>query len=298
MPQPPPHAARCEACGTAMQRAPELERKFGKPPEQPLWRCTACGHAQVHPIPSPEQVASYYRIDTPRWKRVGWAGGVARTTPSYLRRLRRVTSERPGTLLDVGFGSGSFLRAAQAMGYRVTGLDLQVDRFRPDFACELREGHLRAGLFPDRSFDVVAAHHVLEHVEDLPQTLGVAQSILNPGGCLLVELPHEMGSLSKYLKRVILRRGYTKFTRLQHLRFFTVQSLRAALENIGLQVELCRSVPSCQLVQAPRALLYAPLALLEGWTDSGHNLEAIARKPQLEQIGAARPVAKTTCFKL
>lgn len=289
--QPPPHAARCEACGTAMQRAPELERKFGKPPEQPLWRCKACGHVQVHPIPSPEQIASYYRPGTPRRKLVGWAGGAARTTPSYLRRLRRVASDRPGTLLDVGFGSGSFLRAPHAMGYRVTGLDLRVDRFRPDFACELREGHLRAGLFPDSSFDVVATHHVLEHVEDFPQTLGVVQRLLKPGGYLLVELPHEMGSLSKHLKRVILRRGYTKFTQLQHLRFFTVQSLRAALENIGLQVELCRSVPSYQLVQAPRALLYAPLALLEGWTDFGHNLEAVARKAQPEPIGAPRPPA-------
>jgi len=70
------------------------------------------------------------------------------------------------------------------------------------------------------------------------------------------------------------------------LRFFTVRSLRAALENIGFQVELCRSIPSYELVQPPRSFLYAPLALLEGWTDSGHNLEALARKSQLEPIGA------------
>ncbi|MFO1050202.1 MAG: class I SAM-dependent methyltransferase [Geminicoccaceae bacterium] len=212
-------------------------------------------------------------------------------TPSYLRRLRRVAAVRTGALLDFGFGSGSFLRAAHAMGYHVTGLDLQADRFRPDFECELREGHLRAGLFPDQSFDVVAAHHVLEHVEDFPQTLRVVHSLLKPGGFLLVELPHEIGSLSKHLKRVVLRRGYTRFTRLQHLRFFTVQSLRAALESVGLQVELCRSIPSYELVKPPRSFMYAPLALIERWTESGHNLEAIARKAQLEPVAAPRQPA-------
>jgi SAM-dependent methyltransferase len=266
-----------------MRRAPGLEREVGKPSEQPLWLCAACAHVQVHPIPSAEQIASYYRPRTnPTGKRrgVGWAGGATEATPSYLRRLRRVAAGRQGALLDVGYGRGSFLRAAHAMGYRVTGLDPNPSRlFTPDFECELRQELLRPGLFPDGSFDVVAAHHVLEHVDDLPRTLRTMHDLLRPGGYLLVELPHDMGSLVKRLKRVILRRGYTKFTRLQHLRFFTTRSLRAALKRTGFRVELCRSVPSHELLRPPKSLLLAPLAPRERWTGRGHNLEAVARKP-------------------
>jgi SAM-dependent methyltransferase len=265
-----------------MRRAPELEREIGKPPEQPLWRCEACGHVQVHPIPSPEQIASYYQ-PAPRTGRkrkgVGWAGGASQAAPSYLRRLLRAVAARPsGTLLDVGFGSGSFLRAAHAMGFRVTGLDPRANRFEPDFPCELKEGRLRPGLFPDGSFDVIAAHHVLEHVEDFPHALRVIHGLLRPGGYLLIELPHDIRSLTKRLKRVLLRRAYTKFTRLQHLRFFTVRSLRASLERTGFQVELCRSIPSRELLRPPRSLLLIPLSPLERWTGRGHHLEAIARK--------------------
>ena len=149
-PEPDPG---CEACGASMRRAPELERRIGKPSEQPLWQCGECRHIQVHPTPSSERIASYYLPDTDATKRgrANWAGGAVQVTPSYLRRLRRVAAKRSGTLLDVGFGPGTFLRAAHAIGYRVTGVDLDTSRFKPDFDCELREGTLCAGLFPGRS---------------------------------------------------------------------------------------------------------------------------------------------------
>lgn len=265
-----------------MRHAPEVERELGKPLEQPLWHCGACGHLQVHPIPSPERIASYYPSNpnarTPR-KGVGWAGGKIQPPPSYLRRLEWVEAKRSGKLLDVGFGTGSFLRAAHRKGYRVAGLDLNTAQFKPEFECEVREGLLRVGLFPDESFDVIAAHHVLEHVQDFPESLHVIHALLKPGGYLLVELPHDRGSLIKGLKRAVLRRGYTKFTRLQHLRFFTVQSLRVALSRVGFHIELCRSVPSHELLQFPKSLALTPLAPFERWTGRGHNLEAIARKP-------------------
>jgi len=237
---------------------------------------------QVHPIPSAEEIASYYLPRTSanvKRRRVGWAGGTSQVTPSYLRRLRRVTAGRPGMLLDVGFGSGSFLRAAHSMGYRIAGVDLNVDRFKPDIECELRQGTLRPGLFPDRSFDVVTAHHVLEHVEDLSQVLRVIHGLLRNDGYLLIELPHDLKSLVKRLKLATLSRGYTKFTRLQHLRFFSIRSLRTTLERRGFEVELCRSIPSYEMLRFPQALLLMPVAPIECWTGCGHNLEAIARKP-------------------
>jgi SAM-dependent methyltransferase len=263
-----------------MRRAPEVERRIGKPPEQPLWQCGDCRHIQVHPTPSPERIASYYLPGTDATKRgrATWAGGAVHVTPSYLRRLRRVAAKRSGTLLDVGFGPGTFLRAAHAIGYRVSGVDLDTTRFKPDFDCELREGTLCAGLFPDRSFDVVAAHHVLEHVEDLTRTLRVIHDLLRPGGYLIIELPHDLNSLIKGLRRALFKRGYTKFTRLQHLRFFTVRSLRATLERSGFEVELCRSIPSYRSLRLPTSLLLTPVAPLERLTGCGHNLEAIARK--------------------
>jgi hypothetical protein len=112
----------------------------------------------------------------------------------------------------------------------------------------------------------------------LPQALRIIHGLLKKDGHLLVEVPHDLRSFIKRLKRLILRRGYTGFTRLQHLRFFTVRSLRAALERAGFKVDLCRSIPSYELVPFPQSLLLTALAPLEHWAGWGHNLEAIARK--------------------
>ena len=102
--------------------------------------------------------------------------------------------------------------------------------------------------------------------------------LLRPGGYLIIELPHDLNSLIKRLRRALFKRGYTKFTRLQHLRFFTVRSLRATLERSGFEVELCRSIPSYRSLRLPTSFLLTPVAPLEHLTGCGHNLEAIARK--------------------
>lgn len=42
----------------------------------------------------------------------------------------------------------------------------------------------------DRSFDLVVCCHVLEHVEDLVQTIGELHRVLTPDGVLFVEVPY------------------------------------------------------------------------------------------------------------
>ena len=120
---------------------------------------------------------------------------------------------------------------------------------------------------------------MLEHVEDLRANLGALYRMLRPGGRLLVELPHDLRSLGKTLKRRVLRRGYSKFTRLQHLRFFSVRSLEACLRRTGFEVELCRPIPAFRSVPGPSSLVIGLLAPFEHLNGRGHNLEAVARKP-------------------
>jgi SAM-dependent methyltransferase len=97
----------------------------------------------------------------------------------------------PGSLLEVGFGSGAMLEAAVQRGWQVVGLEM-------DQGCV--EGMARQGIparacglldydAPPASFDAIGMYSVIEHVLDPVAHLEKAFSLLKPGGILALRLP-------------------------------------------------------------------------------------------------------------
>ena len=259
-----------------------MERTMEKPAEQALWRCPSCDHRQVFPIPDAETVASYYRysndgenVSNAHLAQL-WNGGLGETPPTYLRRLQWAIKRKGkgARLLDIGYGSGSLLRSAHELGCHVTGIDPDDRHFEPDFPCDLRTCALSDGVFAPQSFDIICAHHVLEHVRDVRGTVSVIQSLLKDGGIIIIELPHEIRSLIKRVKRTLRLERYSYFTRYQHLRFFSVESLRCLLDSVGLSVVRCRSIHGYEYLRPPFNALLWPLAPVEALLGAGHFLEA------------------------
>ena len=96
-------------------------------------------------------------------------------------------------VLDVGCGSG--MEAAYLnilLGAKVHGIDV-VDDFD---AWAATKAHLItyngvAIPFPDDSFDIVYAYHVLEHVEDVPTLLGQVVRVLKSSGIAYFGTPNK-----------------------------------------------------------------------------------------------------------
>ncbi len=107
----------------------------------------------------------------------------------YVRTIRRYVPR--GRLLEIGVGSGRFLEQARAAGFEVTGCDLSpavCRRVRERIGVHVHCGpveSLRRG-----SFDVVAMHHVLEHVEDPVGFLRSVREVLAPGGIVHTAVPN------------------------------------------------------------------------------------------------------------
>ncbi|MCU1441431.1 MAG: hypothetical protein JWP85_2428 [Rhodoglobus sp.] len=130
------------------------------------------------------------------WK--GWTqpGVFGRPEPGdtayYTRELRDVP--RPiGDVLEVGFGSGTFLAYCRAQGWRVTGTELS-----PEQVALARAAGFDARLadlideLPDESFDLIAAFDVFEHIpeRDSVTFLTVLASKLRPTGMILLRYPN------------------------------------------------------------------------------------------------------------
>jgi SAM-dependent methyltransferase len=116
--------------------------------------------------------------------------------PGHRYFLADSLAPEQGTLLDIGCGTGNFLAAAGAVGYTVTGIEL--DRNAARFAKE-QLGLPRvlgltisefAGKYPGEKFDVVTFFEVLEHQAAPVEFVESVKSCLRPRGYIALSVPN------------------------------------------------------------------------------------------------------------
>jgi SAM-dependent methyltransferase len=93
------------------------------------------------------------------------------------------------------------------------------------------EGELLQAGFPDNSFDVVTAWHVVEHLQDPHALVREVQRILRPGGLFVVEVPN----FASWQARL----GQDRWFHLdvpRHLLHYTPHALLQLLNHYGLRV--------------------------------------------------------------
>lgn len=147
---------------------------------------------------------------------------------------------KPGaTLLDVGCGSGAFLRKAQRIGWKVAGVE-------PDPKAAATASSLGLNVIPGTidslstlkdEFDVVTISQVVEHVHDPDALLRTIFQLLKPGGQLFIATPnisslahHEFGEHWRGLEPP------------RHLILFGWESLELMLKRAGFD-QLSRLPP-------------------------------------------------------
>jgi SAM-dependent methyltransferase len=166
-----------------------------------------------------------------------------------------------GDLLDIGCGTGNFLVAAQAVGYRVTGTEL--DRNAARFAGE-RLGLERVLPFtvaqfakqhPDENFDVVTFFEVLEHQASPAEFLHEVKACLKPHGTIAMSVPNRERWLTgpdvlDYPPNHFLRWNARALTNLLSTHGFEILSVReqeagfvhtAQMINLTMRTGLSRS---------------------------------------------------------
>lgn len=189
----------------------------------------------------------------------------------------------PLRVLEIGCGAGTTLRALRDRGATyLCGFELNADaaavaRDRNGidevFVEDAESGIER---FPDSSFDVVVASHILEHMVDPWRVARRILRLLKPGGQFLGAIPNvrHMSVLVPLLFRgdwSYRSEGIMDWT---HLRFFTKSTIRQLLVSAGYA-----DIVLAPDVLGPKSRLVSSLSagLLNGFSAYAYNFGA--RKP-------------------
>lgn len=156
----------------------------------------------------------------------------------YKKILRQVeTFKKPGTLLEIGSAYDYFLNIARQNGWQVSGIEMVEEAAsysKKKFGIEPFLGTLEHYPPNNQKFDVIAFFDVLEHFHDPTKALETINSMLNPGGNIVLAVPNSSRWVLKLLGRKWedLQRAKSN----EHLFFFDQGTVKKMLNKCGFEM--------------------------------------------------------------
>lgn len=210
--------------------------------------CPGCGLAMLDPFPDPDHILELYAPDyygvgetkfSPILERVREAGFRWK-----VRDVKKLLKSPQARVLDVGCGSGSFLRAISQAGFVACGTEIEgpaYDRASRIQGIHVKNQALAPEMFGRESFDLITLWHVLEHIPDPLETLHILRAMIHSDGWLIIEVPN-FGSLQSRC----FGPDWFHLDPPLHLYQYTETALNSLLERTGFRVER-RSTWSLQM---------------------------------------------------
>lgn len=260
---------RCCVCMTTLVPEEKFDRFLGIAGSP--WcsrRCPDCGLIQRANLPAPDDPADGLEYGE-------YTAGDNSANQRSLIRIDWIRSLLPedGLLLDVGAGSGAFVKEARNRGVAAHGIEmLPQDGSNPWIVNhDIVQSPF---IFNGRKFDVINLNHVLEHVaEPLPFLRGIHAS-LSDSGVLIVEVPNEVRALSIRIKQALGKKTNSKTAYLDHRLFFDRKSLLHCLHAAGYQIAQCQTPRVCY----NNGWLHENFDRFQSFVGQGNVLEVLVKK--------------------
>ncbi len=208
--------------------------------EYTIQQCNNCNFILTNPRPDEASIGQYYEStdyishndDTTSLMSKVYVYVRDYTIKKKLNLIAGLSPEK-GSLLDIGCGTGSFIKACQKAGWQISatepdpgarnisknrvGTTIQNSVFSPDLE--------------KQSFDIITMWHVLEHVHQLTETINWLKEHLNPGGKIIIAVPNPQS-----YDAVKYGRYWAAYDVPRHLYHFTKDVLKQLLNRHGLQI--------------------------------------------------------------
>lgn len=149
------------------------------------------------------------------------------------RKLALINSFKSDSknLLDVGAGTGDFLKICDTNGWNVLGIEPSVDarKIAKAKGIVLQDELLT---IQNKKFDVITLWHVLEHVEKLSEYISKLKELLTDNGRLIIAVPNHKSDDANHYKEF-----WAAFDVPRHLWHFSQNSIRKIFSEDNMIVE-------------------------------------------------------------
>jgi 2-polyprenyl-3-methyl-5-hydroxy-6-metoxy-1,4-benzoquinol methylase len=213
----------------------------------PIIRCTDCGLLITTPRPSNDKLASYYsspvytsHVNTAKtiFDKIYFSARqfTLKWKLSLLENTIPASSQK--NLLDFGCGTGEFLKVAKTNGWSTIGMEPSpFARQQADttIAQDIKASTQEVTRHNQR-FNAITLWHVLEHVENLNETLKTLKDLLEQSGIIFIAVPNHNSRDSAHYKQY-----WAGYDVPRHLWHFNTKSMKRLLENHALT--LVRIIP-------------------------------------------------------
>ena len=210
------------------------------------WRfvvCKDCGHVWLNPRPSVSELSVIYPANYYAYNYETDINWIAVKGKSWLdalkmRSLLKFLSRQPTSYMDIGCGTGRFLKYMERRGVERAnnyGLELDtgvVETLAGEGYRVFRERVEDCERIPESSLDLVTMFHVIGHVDDPAVVINRVAGWLSEGGVFAIETPN-IDCMSARMFKKTFWGGY-HFPR--HWNLFSRKGLARLCEAAGLEI--------------------------------------------------------------
>jgi 2-polyprenyl-3-methyl-5-hydroxy-6-metoxy-1,4-benzoquinol methylase len=161
--------------------------------------CLGCGFRFTNPRPKEKNIYKYYQsknyISHSSTKKglINKVYHLVRSYQFYKKKevIHKCSNKRKGKILDVGCGTGDFLKYMASYGWEADGVETDngaIEVAEKKLGKELKEN--LALIKGEDKYDVITMWHVLEHVYNVEDYLKKINKLLKKGGVLVVGVPN------------------------------------------------------------------------------------------------------------
>lgn len=243
-------ASTCRFCSSDASRGSVVvasERMYGMGGLFHYRECPQCGSLMLDDAPdsSAYYPSDYYaftpvtgvqsrreglaRIARAVVDRIEWAFPSLAGRTHLIALARTIGLGAGSSVLDVGCGSGAFLRRLRRLGLSdLTGVDPYVPEAVDEPGLRIVRGDLDD---IGRRFDAIFFNHSLEHTADPEGALRCARTILNLDGVVVIRIPVADYAWQRF------RQFWVQLDAPRHLSIPTVRGMQALTARVGMRIQ-------------------------------------------------------------